>query len=106
MMKTGRESDKETRSEFLHSLLADMTDTDSLAIALSAVIQERQRQEITWGIDNHPDPIWFAVLSEEVGELASAILRKNIEEPHNLREELVQVAAVSIAWLQQIEEQS
>jgi len=59
---------------------------------------ERERQEKKWGEQNHFDSIWLAILTEEVGEVAKAIL-----EHENIQYELVQVAAVAQAWAESIE---
>lgn len=41
------------------------------------------------------DPVKVAVLLEEAGEVARAVLDRN-----GIRDELVQVAAVAVAWLE------
>lgn len=72
---------------------------------------ERERQRMTWGHAHDwgrgdcasPDVdmmVKVAVLTEEVGEVARAVLDK---DPANLRDELVQVAAVAIAILEGID---
>lgn len=43
----------------------------------------------------------LAVLTEEVGEVARALL--DCESPERLRAELVQVAAVAVAWAEAID---
>lgn len=64
------------------------------------IANERSRQDAKWGEQNHPDLYWLGILTEEVGELAKAI----IEEDHeHAVEELVQVTAVGVAWLESIE---
>ena len=48
----------------------------------------------------------FAVLGEEFGEVARAVcegISGNSEHRANLREELVQVAAVAVAWIQRLD---
>ena len=69
---------------------------------------ERARQQSKWD-GPHPwgsgdcssphvdQSVKAAVLAEEVGEVARAVLDIN---PANLRSELVQVAAVAVAWLE------
>ena len=70
---------------------------------------ERERQAILWlqphdwGVGDCSSPdvqpiVKAAVLSEETGEVARAILDKS--DP---LEELVQVAAVAVAWLEGME---
>lgn len=63
---------------------------------------ERERQEwlhkentCAWEI---PDTLKLAILAEEFGEVAKAML-----ENHGLAEELVQTAAVCVAWLEALE---
>lgn len=78
------------------------------AQAFQAISEERDRQEIRWA-GNHahgkgscasPDvaePVKVAVLTEEVGEVARALLDG---DRAGLETELVQVAAVAVAWLE------
>jgi NTP pyrophosphatase (non-canonical NTP hydrolase) len=58
------------------------------------VRDELQRQGLKWGVQNHTQEEWLTILGEEVGEVARAILEK---QPENYREELIQVAAVCMA---------
>src|SRR5262245_60812069 len=69
--------------------------------------RERQREKWTrahaWGFGDCSSPqvdmaVKVAVLSEEVGEVARAVLDCNMGS--DLRRELVQVAAVAVAWLE------
>ena len=73
------------------------------------LIHEERRRQATlwdkshgwgWGDCSHPigEPVKLAVLLEEVGEVALNVLEK--ESP---RDELVQVAAVTVAWLEGID---
>lgn len=57
-----------------------------------------------WGIGDCSNPdiaplVKVAVLSEECGEVARAVLDRNDGE---LKAELVQVAAVAVAWLESL----
>jgi len=61
------------------------------------VYKELQRQELKWGEQNHSQADWFVILGEEVGEVARAIFEKQTD---NYREELIQVAAVCMAALE------
>jgi NTP pyrophosphatase (non-canonical NTP hydrolase) len=72
-----------------------------------ALLEERARQaekwggEHDWGIgdcssDRVSASVKAAVLAEECGEVARAALDGTID----LRDELVQVAAVAVAWLE------
>lgn len=73
---------------------------------LGDVWEERQRQQelleikkIPWDTSDPviPTAMKLSVLVEEVGEVARAIL-----EESNLREELIQVAAVAVAWAESL----
>lgn len=73
----------------------------SHSIIWELIVQERIRQNNKFGRDwgnwGSPHGSKLAVLTEEVGEIATAILKRDEE---NLKEELIQVAAVCIAWLE------
>jgi NTP pyrophosphatase (non-canonical NTP hydrolase) len=72
---------------------------------LDLIQAERQRQDEKWGEQNHPDEIWLAILSEEIGEASQALLHNKFggKAKGTLRDELVQVAAVAVQWLECIE---
>ena len=57
---------------------------------------ERNAQDEKWGEQRHSDEKWLAILLEELGEAAKAILEGNDE---GLLEETVQVAAVLQNWI-------
>ena len=62
------------------------------------VHKERERQDAKWGVSRNLHPqLWLAVLAEEMGEVGQAILKG---ERQNYRAELVQVAAVALAAIQ------
>lgn len=73
--------------------------------ALFDILAEREKQNKKWirvaGIWNDTSLTKLAVLIEEVGEVGRAIYEK--EERARLREELVQVAAVAVAWAETLE---
>jgi malonyl CoA-acyl carrier protein transacylase len=92
-----------------------MSDMDAV---LCEVAQERVRQDAVWGEQNHPDgcfpevaavaeahrehlrtfgPHWSLILLEEAHEAAAET------DPARLREELLQVAAVAVAWVEAID---
>lgn len=93
---------------------------------LGEVARERERQDKLWGEQNHedfPDYIgcdvptadmarrrcdarfkngmgtWWDIALEEVSEVAAEI----DNDPEELRKELVQLAAVCVAWIQAID---
>lgn len=73
--------------------------------ALNLIYTERVRQNGKWGEQNHDDYRWLAILTEEVGELAQAILEGEFGCPHagTAKTELVHVAAVAAQWLECME---
>jgi NTP pyrophosphatase (non-canonical NTP hydrolase) len=73
-----------------------MTD-DSIFLdeVIREVVRERWRQDAKWNVQHHSLEKWHLILSEEVGELAEAIL-----EDEEWQEEATQVAAVVIAMIQ------
>jgi hypothetical protein len=65
--------------------------------------QERQRQtELFPDAETNGDFVWAAVLGEEFGEVCRAALMRSFSggPVEDLRSELVQVAAVAVAWLE------
>lgn len=79
-----------------------MVEPKGLDLVLRMVVDERVRQDIKWGnIDtrvNLTNDRWFVILDEEVGETAKALNDKESRE--RVAEELIQVAAVAVAWSQ------
>ena len=77
---------------------------------LEQIARERARQDAKWGWPrDHGMLKWSAILQEEVGEVAQAVLQceshdKPGDWPAELKKELIQVAAVCWAMLQQIAE--
>jgi NTP pyrophosphatase (non-canonical NTP hydrolase) len=67
--------------------------------AIELIINERKRQDEKWGKRDHHDFVWNAILNEEVGEVAHELLNP---APYRLRKEIVQVAAVAVAWIEMI----
>lgn len=72
---------------------------------------ERQRQDAKWGEQNHHPMEWLAILGEEVGEVNKAALEtyfmydhKAAQDYSEYRKELVQVAAVAVKMIQNIDQ--
>ena len=62
---------------------------------------ERAAQDAKWGDQSGNSPErWGCILTEEAGEAAKEVLEEDVDA---LREELVQVAAVAVAWLEVLE---
>jgi NTP pyrophosphatase (non-canonical NTP hydrolase) len=72
---------------------------------LADLVGERTRQDAKWGEQNHDAATWLAILTEEVGEAAQAILHDTFggRAAGSLRTELVQVAAVTVQWIECID---
>ena len=68
------------------------------------IFNERQKQDIKWGEQNHSDEWWMLILVEEIGELAEAMLDAQFgmspDKTTDVRKELVDAVAVGIAWLE------
>ncbi len=66
------------------------------------IIRERDRQDEKWGADRDlSNFVWLTILMEEVGEISEAILKEISWK--DARKELIQIAAVTIAWLEALE---
>lgn len=74
--------------------------------ALQSVMQEMQAQDKKWGADrDHDLSDWNLILTEEIGELAEAILHLKFggEKKYGLRKEAMQVAAVALQIIEYID---
>lgn len=77
---------------------------------LRAVWMERVKQDAKWGEQNHDDLYWLAILGEEFGEAAECVTKTHARPPDPQAEEyadlleyeLIQVAAVCVAWVESI----
>ncbi len=74
-------------------------------IILNKLAQERKFQDILWqrepGKWNSDNGVKLAVLAEEFGEVAKSLLEH--ESVAELQQELIQVAAVAVAWAEGLE---
>lgn len=68
-------------------------------LVLNDVKGERIRQDRKFG-PSHADRPFMEILVEEIGEVARAVLERKSKE--DLYEELIQVAAVAVAWAEWI----
>ena len=80
-----------------------MMSTVSVEEILRQVAEERDRQDAQWGKPaerGYGADMWLAVLGEEVGEVCAAVTEGGCGDMHghDLRAELIQVAAVCGAW--------
>lgn len=74
-------------------------EVQSLSGVLEKVIIEIGASETKFG-NNHTNHYWLAVLTEEIGEVARTINDK--ERNERIEEELTQVAAVAIRWMEML----
>ena len=89
-------------------------ETGSHNTARYAVDAERKRQDAKWGVQDHDHFMWYVILGEEFGELAEAMLDLHTAiaegadiavvqgRMHHVEEELVQVTAVGLSWLENL----
>lgn len=70
--------------------------------------RERDRQDKKFGLQDHDDMTWSAILTEEVGEAAQAALKARFDgDPLDaLKEELIQCAAVCFAWIECLDQRA
>ena len=61
---------------------------------------ERYRQFAKWGDQRHHNERWLTILVEEIGEVSETMLNHN--EEIEILEEVVHVAAVAAAWLEDL----
>jgi hypothetical protein len=68
------------------------------------VDEERERQDAKWGgvpgVDRRNDDTFAAVLGEEFGEVCKEWLECS---PEKMRVELIQVAAVALSWVEELD---
>ena len=72
---------------------------------LDHISAERERQIAKYGDHRRDAGTWALILNEETGEVARAAMECNpfVERDHQaLYEELVQTAAVAVAWAEQV----
>lgn len=71
---------------------------DSFASLPVDVHEENLRQLTKWGIQTHPADTWMSILTEEVGELAQAILWSQFSgAPYaGIKKEAIQVATLAL----------
>lgn len=111
--------DKEAQKKLPEEVIAKMR----LDRVLAQVKHERQRQNEKWGVQNHNPVEWIAILTEEVGEASKEAVDLHFANgeinPHNpagpglqrqriqnLRKELIQVAAVAVQIVEDIDRNS
>jgi hypothetical protein len=69
--------------------------SDEEVLALARILGERGRQDKKWGVQAHAPAVWHLIASEELGEVAKAVLERRT--PYTIEAEFVQVGAVALA---------
>lgn len=69
---------------------------------LQEISDERVKQDVKWGEQNHDPFLYLTVLGEEYGEACQAALHSRFggRAANDLREELIQCAAVAVAMIE------
>ena len=67
-------------------------------IAFTSIDEERERQDKKFGVQNHGDLYWLAILTEEVGEAAQAVIQERTYE--EVEKEMLHIAAVAVSWIE------
>lgn len=80
---------------------------------IQELCEERDKQDIRWGEQNHAPAVWLMILGEEVGEVNHAaqglqfpkyyLGQDRIGWLEEYRKELVQVAAVAMAMVESLD---
>lgn len=79
-------------------------------VAFNSVLQERNDQDKTFGEQVHDPAYWLAIMAKQVGQLGSAIIRRNWARDIEIRKaadvavyrEASQVAAVAVALMEAV----
>jgi NTP pyrophosphatase (non-canonical NTP hydrolase) len=88
------------------NLLSNAQETNSILIDIG---RERNRQDCLWGHQRHSHGTWLKILGEEFGEVCQAMQTEEDwgkqTDADNLYEELIHLAAVSVAIAEQVMEE-
>lgn len=69
---------------------------------LQQIIQERERQDRKWGTKfSNSAERWLAILAEEFGEVAMAVVERDYPQ---MKKELIETAAVCVKFLEFFDE--
>ena len=75
---------------------------------LVEVHRELDRQDAMWGQQNHDMADYYTILGEEFGEVGKAICESKLQkmtDRHEIRKELIQLAAVAVAMAESFDRQ-
>ena len=88
----------------MNSIIEDESTIPGFDDVVDLIKKERLSQLAKWGDQNNKDLFWLAILTEELGEVSKAIIEG--EDVNKIKAEIIQVAAVSVAWLEKLINQS
>lgn len=88
----------------MNSIIEDESTIPGFNDVVDLIKKERLSQLAKWGDQNNKDLFWLAILTEELGEVSKAIIEG--EDVNKIKAEIIQVAAVSVAWLEKLINQS
>jgi NTP pyrophosphatase (non-canonical NTP hydrolase) len=73
--------------------------------ATTEIMRERARQDSKWGVQNHSVMEWHLILAEEFGEVGKALNEYHFRKAplKDVRDEVIQTAAVCIAMLESMD---
>jgi NTP pyrophosphatase (non-canonical NTP hydrolase) len=90
-----------------------------MKMIINEILSERERQTAKFGVQNHTPAEWLMILGEEVGEVNRAALEYHFQDQfpeiftrpkaqliREYRKELIQVAAVCVAMIENIDKTS
>lgn len=95
----------------LHNRIVKLKRTSDV---LAALLERREAQNRKWGDQSHHPLVWSAILGEEVGEVSKELVENGSRDVatmedlgrdclRRLRDELLDVAAVATAEIEQID---
>jgi len=85
--------------------------SETAGFIIQEILAERKRQNEQFGVQNHDPARWSLILNEEVGEANKEVCEyefatRTADEQirlQNLRTELIQVAAVALAFIESLD---
>lgn len=77
-------------------------------LVLKEIEEERKKQDIKWGVQNHHPVEWLSILGEEFGEVSKAACEAHFHYENgntwdDYRKELIQTAAVAVSMVECID---
>lgn len=70
--------------------------------ALTAVREECAHQLAVWHGDDHPPVVWLGIITEQVGQAASAILSPHAASEAETEKQLIHIAAVCVSAIESL----